>query len=69
MKPHEAWRKWLDSDQGKQLTEPDLEPKPGHRRYMENRLHRAFMAGWRDSEERTREIIVGKIDAWIKQSV
>lgn len=69
MKPHEAWCTWLDSEEGRLLTAPNLEAKSENRQYMENRLYRAFMAGWRGSEDHTREVIIRRIDAWIKQFV
>jgi len=47
-----SWQDWLSSDEGIKASEE------GHiqRQYLENRLHRAFMAGWNALEKPIRRI-------------
>jgi hypothetical protein len=40
-----AWDKWLVSDTGKTAADPGVLVCKAERQYLENRLHRAFMAG------------------------
>jgi hypothetical protein len=42
-----AWNEWKDSDEGKEcLSVVTLNLAPPAKRYLENRLWRAFMAGF-----------------------
>lgn len=40
-----SWNEWLASEEGQAASMPDLAKDSSSRRYLENRLWRAFMAG------------------------
>lgn len=41
----EAWKRWIESDEGKETGTAYDFTQPGYWQYLENRLHHAFMAG------------------------
>lgn len=50
-----AWDAWIESDEGKGACKAYDFTNPGFWKYLENRLSRAFSAGWdaRDKEPTT----------------
>jgi len=56
-----ALESWLNSAEGKSATQPTTLNAPEMmRHYLENRLHRAFNAGWRAAEKHKSKTVAAR---------